>query len=356
MNNKMKYIADEIGKFVYKNINNDYLESLFLCGFCIEDLIMQILFIECRALYLQKSEKHPLTFYIEEEIKSKHLDKDLNFEALRKQRERIIAYSEEKFMKFNKIQNSKMNRPDFDSKKILNNRFPSYDFSEFQYWEICNIHDMDLVKSIVDQKIIKKDFSNDRFQKVSNQYNNYFCNLVDECNSGNNIVINSIKYYTLESKYNFDFIYKLVSISLKESKQISNNCINNIKALACPITNSCILPNYTKLPNNNYFIEYPLILQRDRILNYFNDNFNNEPLERFIGAYFEANAIINLVIENDISIKEWMFKNIDLKDMKSFFEIFNAFRLFVPNKQWDKNEIKLAKKIYSEISFDYKKI
>lgn len=357
MNGKMKYIADEIGNYIYENINNDYLESIFYYGFSIEDLIMQVLFIECRFSYLKQAETHPLTYFVDKEIEEKKLDKNIDFDSIRKQRERTIKYSKERFNKISESLSSNINMPDYETKKIFNNQFPSHDYSDFQYWEICNIHDMELVKSIVDRKITTKDFTNNRFNKMSKQYNDYFSNLVNNCNLGENTILNSLKYYTLESKYNFDFVYKLVTRLVKDNIQLNNNHLEAIKALIYTgNTTTCVLNNFTKLSQSSYIFEYPLIMQRDRIINFLISDPKSPFVEKFIGAYLEANAVVQLIFENDMHIKEWIFKNVELKDMETFFEIFNVFRTFVPNKAWGKSKIRLAKNIYSEISFDYKTI
>ena len=51
------------------------------------------------------------------------------------------------------------------------NRFPSYELSDFQYWELCNIYDMDLVKAVIEKRIgSSKKISVDRFIGMAEQF------------------------------------------------------------------------------------------------------------------------------------------------------------------------------------------
>ena len=50
-------------------------------------------------------------------------------------------------------------------------RYPEYEFSAFQYWEDRNIHDMKLVKAIIERRIpSSKKVSIDRFVEFAEEY------------------------------------------------------------------------------------------------------------------------------------------------------------------------------------------
>lgn len=87
MNLKMKEVADEIGKCIYREYNEDYIETLFEGGIVVEDVIFQVLVECCRYAYLKTAEKHPLKYYIERE--------GLELDLTRKNVKRIFDYVNE---------------------------------------------------------------------------------------------------------------------------------------------------------------------------------------------------------------------------------------------------------------------
>lgn len=147
----MAAVANEIGNSICKYYNEDYLELLFENHqIVIEDVIFQILVECCRYAYLSNSEKHPIAFYIERD--------GLEQEPERKTIKRIIDYVNAKYdieeKRIKESINEQILKPkDTELVKIKNNRYPEYQLSEFAYWELKNIHDMDLVKAIVERRI-----------------------------------------------------------------------------------------------------------------------------------------------------------------------------------------------------------
>lgn len=126
---KMKRIADDIGKSILQDYDRDYLSLILANGLIIEDIIFQVLVECCRYAYLLKAEKHPLKYYIERD--------GLELDLARKEIKRTSDYTNEKFdlveKEHKKNFEDKLLRPDF-SKVKEKNRYPAYDFSEFQYW------------------------------------------------------------------------------------------------------------------------------------------------------------------------------------------------------------------------------
>lgn len=89
MNSKMTAVANEIGRSIFQYYNEDYLETLFMCGITIEDVIFQVLVECCRYAYLKNADKHPLKYYI---------DRDgLELELERKNLKRTIDYVNDRY-------------------------------------------------------------------------------------------------------------------------------------------------------------------------------------------------------------------------------------------------------------------
>lgn len=164
MTSKMTEIANDIGRAIWRYYDEDYLEPLFSSPFVtIEDVILQVLVVCSRYAFLKNAEKHPIMFYLRQDGK----DED---DRARKEIERTIKYTDKRFDILEKRLDHDVDRPKLEKVKE-SNRYPSYEFSEFQYWEACNIHDMDIVKAIVERRLpSSKKVSVDRFLEMVDQY------------------------------------------------------------------------------------------------------------------------------------------------------------------------------------------
>ena len=198
----MHQIADDIGYYILNSYNRKYIEMLFSFGLTIEDVIFQVLVICCRYAYLINSEKHPLSYYI--------MQDGLEFDPARKEYERTIKYARERFELFNdnfeKKTGDRFRDPDFYLKK-KSNRFPEYVYSSFGYWELKNIHDMALIKAIVERRLpYSNKIPNERFVAISEEYDSSVNAMREKFGrSPESTAFCSIQFFTLQTKYAFDF-------------------------------------------------------------------------------------------------------------------------------------------------------
>ncbi len=148
MNPKMTSVADEIGRSICQYYEEEYLDLLFSGNIVIEDVIIQVLVECCRYAYLKNADKHSLKYYIERD--------GMELELARKNLKRVIDYVNDHFeLEGKRLEESiglEILKPDVRPVKPAN-RFPSYELSDFQYWELCNIYDMDLVKAIIEKRV-----------------------------------------------------------------------------------------------------------------------------------------------------------------------------------------------------------
>ena len=54
--------------------------------------------------------------------------------------------------------------------KDIKEKIEGYQFNDFQYWEINNVHDMRLVSAIADNRILSKNFTKQIFIEYANEY------------------------------------------------------------------------------------------------------------------------------------------------------------------------------------------
>lgn len=354
---KMKKIADDIGKIIFSKYDQDYLNCLFSFGFRVEDIIFQVLVICCRYAYLVNSEKHPLLYYIEQE--------GLEPDRARKEYERIIKYVKEKDQLINdRLEENTGDRflsPNTDLVR-QNNRFPEYAFTAFQYWEIKNIHDMKLVKSVLERRISSsKKVPIDRFIAIAEEYDTAVEDMREQFGKNpDSTVFSSIQYFTLQTQYSFDFYYELAvkmeELKIKEFPDMYNRLMTVAGSYKCESVLPDMCPDFAA--DSDRKIMYPFIIQR----RYYIDHIVSAPecsnFELTLAAFIEANVLANAVLSHmhigGIRLPQLVAEETTVDDWVSVFEIFNVFRTFVPKKKWTDNRIKLVRKIYSLLSIDYK--
>lgn len=357
---KMQKIADDIGNNILKHYEQDYLDVLFFLGITIEDVIFQVLVLCCRYAYLINLEKHPIAYYIDEE----GLEPDL----ARKEHERIIKYVQEKF----KLSNDRLQENISDTFLSPNlslsrkrNRFPEYSFSKFQYWENKNIHDMKLVKSILEKRLCSsKKVSNDKFIDISNEYDCAVETMKQQFGRDpESTVFSSVQFFTLQTKYSFDYFYELaVKMEEKGIKEIPK-MHDRLMTLAGTYKSNSILPDRCPelASDADRIIEYPLILQRRRIIDYtISAEKDNFILDSVLAAFIEANVLVNALRSHirldEVPLPRWIAEHTSIEDWASVFEIFNVFQTFVPGKEWTNSRIRSVRKMYDTLSVDYKEL
>lgn len=359
MNEKMASIANEIGRCIYQYYNSDYLEVLFGCGISIEDVIFQIL-IECsRYAYLINVEKHSLKYYIEKD--------GLELEPARKRLKRIIDYINTYKIIENRMYSDNINIELLNSYtkpiKKEKNHYPSYELSDFQYWELKNIYTMDLVKAIIEKRIgSSKKIPEKRFIKMADQYDCVINDFRDEYNKlSDRIVFSSLAMFTLEGRYAFDFFYQIACEMETRGKKEIPDMKNRLMAVSGIYKSCSPLPNIDPqfADDNDRIITYPMILQRRRFIKEIVNSNEGDTVDLSLAACIEANVLANAVQShisfNGMPMRKWFQENTSYDDWVSVFETYDIFRTFVPNKKWSRFKIQSIRKMYDMVSFDYKK-
>ena len=357
----MHIIADYIGEAIIKVFNKDYLDNLFSFGITIEDIILQVLFLCCRYAYLKNLETHPLLFYIE-------LD-GLEAEPARKESERILKYAKEKFDLANEYLSddygAAFRGPDLSLTKKAN-RFPEYNISKFHYWEIRNIHDMELVKSILEKRITSsKKVSNDQFVSIANEYDNQIEVMKTRLDKDpESAVFSSIQFFTLETKYYFNYLYELSARMEALGQNDFPDMKNRLNITAgCGFFQSLLPVQYPKaVSKGDCIINYPLILQRRRIVNIIptNEAIGKEALDLVLTTFIDAKVLVNALSSHyfieKMPLRLYFEKKTELEDWYSVINTYNVFSAYIPNKEWTSHRIKAVRKMYDTVSIDYKKI
>lgn len=355
----MHQIADDIGIYILQSYNREHLETLFSSGLTIEDVIIQVLAVSCRYAYLVNSEKHPLSYYIMQE--------DREFDPARKEHERIMKYTKEKNDLFNdrfeKNTGDRFRSPDFSLEK-KSNRFPEHTFTLFDYWEQKNIHDMALVKAIVERRLPSSNkIPRKEFIAISDQYD-AFVNAMKEDfgRDPDSTMFCSLQLFILQAKYSFDFFYELAvrmqELSIKEFPDMHDRLMTVAGRYKCTSPLPDICPEFAADIDRK--IEYPLIRQRKHFLDAIISTENNLNTDFLLGSFIEANVLANAVRSHmpycGLNLPEYIAQKTALEDWASVFEMFDVFQTFAPHKDWTNTRIKTVRRMYDLLSTDYKKL
>ena len=356
---KMHKIADDIGNVVYDNYANDYLALLFSSGIVIEDIIFQVLVLCCRYAYLITAAKHPLKFYIDQD--------DLDLELARKEHKRIFDYVNEKFhlesVRLMQTIGDSFPRPEMNLIKKPG-RYPEYEFSAFQYWEGRNIHDMGLIKAIIERRIpSSKKVSYYRFIDLAYEYDDAVKAQKEKFGtSAEDTVFSSLQFFTLQTKYSFDYFYELAS--QMEALNITEfpDMHDRLMTVAGSYKYASVLPdiNPNAAADEDRMIQYPLILQRRQFIKNIVSDPKDGPVSMALETIMEANVLVNAVRSHmhigGIRLPQLIAQETTIDDWASVFEIYNVFQSFIPDKDWTDHKIKSVRKMYDLTSMDYKSI
>jgi len=359
LNRKMTCIADEIGNSIIQYYDKEYVNLLFSNDLSIEDVIFQILVECCRYAYLKNAQRHPIKHYIERG--------ELGLDSERKRIKRVIDYinshSEKERDALLKSIGVEILLP--ETKLVpQKNRYPSYELSEFQYWELNNIYNMDLVKSVIEKRIgSSKKVSVERFTDMANQYDDIISKLIaSRWKSSEEMVFCSLVVFTLETKYSFDFFYEIATEMDRMGKSEIPDMYNRLMAMTGNYKSTACLPDICPAlaHDNDRFIEYPMIIQRQRyindIINIPKESVDEYKFARIIEANVLANAVQSHIRFNGKTMRAWFAEETDVDDWASVFQTYNVFRVFVKDKAWSPDRIRAVRKMYDAVSLDYKSL
>lgn len=347
---KLQGIYHDLYKKIIYNYDKDYLEYIFSGNVSINDVIFQILVECCRYAYINNLEKHPWTYYINED--------DLELELKRKELKRTLSKVNKNFEIREEILKQKygldLRKPNHELVKE-NGKYPYYETSKFQYWELNNIHDMKIIWAIADDRISStKKISNDKFIEMANEYDSIVLKYIEKANnSKEDYIFSSLVLFSLQTKYSIDFFYKIADT-------MENHDINEIPDLLFRLyaTTQNDIKYQTRLsrinPNlindKDCQIDYPMIIQRERLLNDTIFEPKSSAVDLEFSVLIEANILANSVQNHtiwgknpNINIREWFARNTNIDDWFVVFKNYNVFRTFEPYKKWTNKKIKYVR-------------
>ncbi len=166
---KMDIVAQTIENQILTVFPEEYVWETFSGKITLRDTILQLLAECCKYAYDNTQETHSLDFYLGGAGSADDSERMMH--------QRTMNYVRDK----RKVQEQQLraegwsvNGLTLPEMKGIGEKLKGHRLNHFQFWEICNIHDMRLVKAVVDRKIGKGNFTSQNMQEISDEYDDAF--------------------------------------------------------------------------------------------------------------------------------------------------------------------------------------
>ena len=341
MNEKISKIGSAITKFLFDMYSFEYIQSVFSGKLDVDDFVDQVI-LECiKNAFDNTQEMHSLRYFLKKNGYDDNIDTDV-----RMRYSRLMALvNEEKKKETEHLKSYGIDIEDDEMALEMNNiadRLDGYKLSEMNFFEITNIGEIDLIKAIIHHRIpSSKKISNSRFIDIAKQYDKLVLSWKEQCNdSDKKMVFYSLAYYTIEWKYQFNFLYHC----LKEME------VAGIKQESKVIFKTGMLFGYRQYRSILGF----LVTTDSRMIGYreglIADFLKSSEIEY---QYCEMLALVTTLKEkaevNGIPIKEWFIQNTDISDWASFFRDYNVFKFVDFKKDWSGKHIRSMRELINAV-------
>ena len=219
----------------------------------------------------------------------------------------------------------------------IEQKLKGYRFTEMNYFEHQNIHDLEVIKAIVEKRICSaKKVPNPRFEDMFEQYDNMVEELIARSNnSDHDMVFASLALFTIEWKFAIETLYHIACLmeenGLKEVNQ---------HALALLVGDVWIESQF----GGSVTTESRMVKERRYLLDYIFDE-EIDPYSKntmmdlikeilVIGVHYKEVCKTN---EGE-PYKEWFRKESTEEDWASFFRYYNLFDIW-QKKEWTRKRI-----------------
>ena len=220
----------------------------------------------------------------------------------------------------------------------IEKRLAGYRITEMNFFEHQNIHDLELIKAIVERRIISaKKIPNQTFVSIFEQYDNFASSLKDRSKkSDQDMIFASIALFTFEWRYPVELLYKLAIFM--EEQGISSINERDLVLLTGHITVESIL-------GINCTGDSRMVKERAFcFLNLFDESLEDEEREGMRSWIKELFALCVQYKEiktsaQDAFYKDWFLKESSPADWASFLAQYDVFSV-CEKKRWTNKRIK----------------
>ena len=226
----------------------------------------------------------------------------------------------------------------------MDNRLKGYRLTEMNFFEQQNIHNLELIKAIVERRITSsKKISNERFQEMFESYDALVESLIERSNkSDKDMVFASLALFTLEWHFPIETFYYLSCIMEKEGMKTGDR-----EALGLICGRVKVESRFGGWVST----DSRMVKERMLILPYLFGK-NTDESERDIMKHMIKEILVvcsrymeALCTEEGDLYKEWFRKQSAVADWASFFRYYNIFDIW-QKKKWTRERIQYMRHLF----------
>ncbi|MEY8427848.1 hypothetical protein AALA00_09075 [Lachnospiraceae bacterium 46-15] len=341
LNDKMQKVFKTIKQVITGTLPDKYIYFLLEDRIDLDDLVMQILFECCKFAYDSTAKKSSLRAHM--------TSPELDDERMLHQRtvQKINDYRMQEYLTRKEQIGIELDGLLPPNMKDIKEKIEGYQFNDFQYWEINNVHDMRLVSAITDNRILSKNFTKQIFIEYANEYDDVIRTMKEKSEEGPEcMVFGSLALYTLAWKYAFDFYYN-VAVEMDRTGQKYIEDVERKCSLFCGPVGliSELPPQYT---GGIIHTDSRMILIREKFVSSFLDLSETDEA-RYREALVTVSSMLMRMTYQGTNIRKWFVENTTVEDWALVMEEYDVFQIFVSGKSWTNKRIRYVKEIYTAL-------
>ncbi len=229
----------------------------------------------------------------------------------------------------------------------MEQKLKGYRFTEMNYFEHQNIHDLEIIKAIVEKRIVSsKKVSNQHFEEMFEQYDKMVEELMKwSLRSDHDMVFTSLALFTLEWKFAIETLYHIAW--LMEDKGIKTIDQSTL-ILIC---GGVMIESQF---GDSVITDSSMVMERLYVLDFLFDNKNKWPYKQSLIDLIKEILVIGVRFREAVETedgepyKEWFRKESTEEDWASFFRYYNIFSIW-QKKEWTRKRIQNMRVLYDLI-------
>ena len=329
MNNKMIMLCGSIEDCLMKYFPEEYLELVFSENMGLDDLVDQVILELIKYAYESQLERHPLKYFLGQ--------LGPVTDDLRMKYSRLIKISNEYKNKeldiLEKYYGKDVENARPPKMQEMNDKLDGYQLTEMDFQAITDIGELDLIKAIINHRLnSSKKISNPVFKKIAQQYDKRVISHKEKSRySDEQMVFNSILYFTLEWRYAFDFIYLCAKLMQEYNISDPEEMFSKVQDFLGFQSTFSILGICSASASR-------MVGFREKLIQMSVED------RSFLTRYKELLAVLDMVKSqfniNGVPIKQWFIENTDVHEWASFLEEYDIFRCVSDKKDYSNQTIR----------------
>ena len=226
----------------------------------------------------------------------------------------------------------------------IEKRLKGYQLTEMNYFEHQNIHDLELIKAIVEKRIgYSKKISNKRFQDMFEQYDSFIEDMQNRTkNNDKDMVFYSIALFTFEWHYPVELFYYIAC--LMEEHNIGEINKSDLILLCGEVEIESQFGGWYRTTSRmvkERFLFLDFLFGKEKI-QYMKDELRNLIKEYIVlGVKYKEGLECN----DGGKYIDWFRKESDISDWASFFRYYDIFSIW-RKKEWTPKRIQNMRKLF----------